>query len=108
MPVDINVLKALIGDDEASIRRLLHEFPIDAAITAAEMRSSYAAGQMATVGELAHRLKSSALMVGALALGELCAEMEQAGMAEDTGTLAVLVPGFEQELARVENYLQGY
>lgn len=108
LPVDINVLKTLIGDDEAIIRRFVQVFPIDAAKTAVEMRSAYAVGQMATISELAHGLKSSALMVGALELGELCAEMEVAGMAGDKTTLSALLCGFERELARVEDYLEGY
>ena len=59
-------------------------------------------------GGLAHKLKSSARSVGALALGELCAGMEQAGKACDSEALAVLLPRFEQELASVDRYLDGY
>ncbi|MCR4304619.1 MAG: ATP-binding protein [Gallionella sp.] len=108
VPVDVNVLKALVGDDEATIRDFLHDFRLSAAGIAAELRAACAANQTAAAGALAHKLKSSARSVGALALGELCAEMEKAGKAGDSKELAVLLPGFEQELASVEGFLEGY
>ena len=108
MIVDVNVLKALIGDDEAMIREFLHDFRISAAKIAAELRTACAVGEIAAAGGLAHKLKSSSRSVGALALGELCAAMEKAGKGGDAGALAVLLPQFEQELAGVERFLDGY
>ena len=106
--VDVNVLKALVGDDEATIREFLHDFRISAAKIAEELRAACMARQAAAAGALAHKLKSSARSVGALALGELCAEMEKAGKANNAETLATLLPMFEQELANVERFLEGY
>ena len=106
--VDVNVLKALVGDDEALIREFLHDFRISAAKIVAELRAACAAGQIMAAGAAAHKLKSSARSVGALALGELCAGMEKAGKAGDTEALAVLLPRFELELASVEHYLASY
>ncbi|MDO8463861.1 MAG: response regulator, partial [Gallionella sp.] len=108
MPVDVNVLKALIGDDEAMIREFLHDFRVSAAKIAAELRVACAAEEAAAAGALAHKLKSSARSVGALALGELCAAMEKAGKAGDAETLAVLLPKFEQELVSIEGFLERY
>jgi len=107
IPVDVNVLKALIGDDEPMIREFLHDFHLSAAKIAVELRTACAAVQAAAAGALAHKLKSSSRSVGALALGDLCAEMEKAGKGGDTATLAVLLPKFEQELASVEHFLEG-
>ncbi|MFZ2303053.1 MAG: PAS domain S-box protein [Gallionella sp.] len=107
-PVDVNVLKALIGDDEATIREFLHDFRLSATKIAAELRAACAANQAETAGALAHKLKSSSRSVGALALGELCAGMEKAGKGGDAETLATLLPKFEQELAGVEGFLEGY
>ena len=108
MPVDVTVLKKLVGDDEEIIRDFLHDFRLSAEKIAVELRTACAAGQAAAAGALAHKLKSSARSVGALALGELCAEMEQAGKAGDTAALAMLLPRFEQELVSVEGFLEGY
>jgi signal transduction histidine kinase/HPt (histidine-containing phosphotransfer) domain-containing protein/ActR/RegA family two-component response regulator len=108
VPVDVNVLKALVGDDEATIRDFLHDFRISAVQIAAELKAACNGGQAVQAGALAHKLKSSARSMGALALGELCAAMEQAGKAGDNETLAALLPRFELELASVEGYLEGY
>jgi PAS domain S-box-containing protein len=106
--VDVGVLKALVGDDPAVIRELLHDFRVGAATSAAELRAACANGQVAQAGALLHKLKSSARSVGALALGELCAEMERACEAGDTNALTALLPVFEQEMASVELDLEGY
>lgn len=104
----MNALKALIGDDEAMVSEFLHDFRISAAKIAVALRAACAAGQATATGALAHKLKSSARSVGALALGELCAGMEQAGKAGDTEILAALLPKFEQELRSVEDFIAGY
>jgi HPt (histidine-containing phosphotransfer) domain-containing protein len=104
-PVDVNVLKKLVGDDETIIREFLHDFRISTEEIAAELRTACAQGNTAAVVAAAHKLKSSARSVGALALGELCAEMEQAGKAKQTAELAALLPSFEAEMAAVNEYL---
>jgi PAS domain S-box-containing protein len=106
--VDVNVLNALIGDDEATLREFLHDFRISAAVIAAELRAAYMTGQVAVVAAQAHKLKSSARAVGALALAELCAGLEKSGKAGETETLARLMPEFERELANVERFLESY
>lgn len=106
IPVDVGVLKELVGDDEAVIRDFLRDFRATMDKTAAELREAFADGQTANVRALAHKLKSSARSVGALGLGELCAEIEQSCKAGDKDALAALLNGFEQELARVEQFLR--
>ena len=108
IPVDINVLRALIGDDESVIRDFLHDFRISAADIAVKLRTACAAGKGTEAEALAHKLKSSSRSVGALLLGNLSAEMEQAGKAGDTETLMLLMQKFEHELARVESFLDKY
>jgi len=56
----------------------------------------------------AHWLISSSLLLarwGALALGELCAELEKAGKAGQIEALAALLAHFEAEAATVYEYL---
>jgi len=104
-PVDVSVLKAQVGGDPAVIRELLHDFRISAAKTAAELRAACENGQAAQAGALAHKLKSSTRAVGALVLGELCVEIEQAGKAGQVDALTALLPRFEAEMAAVDEYL---
>ncbi len=104
-PVDVSVLEGLVGNDPAVISELLRDFRSSSVRIAAELRAACQVGQTAAVSAAAHKLKSSARSVGALALGELCAEMEQAGKAGDTEALAVLLPRFEAEMAAVDEYL---
>ena len=106
--VDVNVLRSLVGNDDATLRDFLHEFQISAAKIADELRTACAARQAGIVGAAAHKLKSSARSVGALALGELCAEMEKYGKVNDHEALTALLPQFEQELATVERFIEQY
>ncbi|MER0204583.1 MAG: response regulator [Nitrosomonas sp.] len=105
VPVDVQVLEKLVGDDPAMIQEMLLDFRASAEKIATELHAAYQAGQFATAGLLAHKLKSSARSVGALALGELCAAMEQAGKKNDAAELAVLLPQFDVQLIAVKSYL---
>jgi len=105
LAVDVSVLKALVGDDAAVICDFLQDFRASSARIAAELRATCQRGQATAAGAAAHKLKSSAFSVGALKLGDLCAEMEQAGKAGENEPLAALLPRFEQELLAVETCL---
>ncbi|MBA4141765.1 MAG: PAS domain S-box protein [Nitrosospira sp.] len=104
-PVDVKVLEELVGDDPVVISEFLRDFRISARGIADDLRTACRAGQMETAAAAAHKLKSSARAVGALALGELCAKMEQAGKAGDAQALNALLPRFESELAAVDKHI---
>jgi HPt (histidine-containing phosphotransfer) domain-containing protein len=106
--VDIKVLAALVGNEPAVIREFLIDFSSSAAQIADALRTAFATGDSRATGALAHKLKSSARAVGALALGELCAAMEQAGKSGDAPTLELLMPRFEDELERVNTFLHRF
>ncbi|MDE2388167.1 MAG: response regulator, partial [Betaproteobacteria bacterium] len=105
VPVNVQVLEKLVGDDAEMIREMLLDFRASAEKIAAELHAAYQTGQLPAAGALAHKLKSSARSVGALALGELCAAMEQAGKKSDAKELAVLLPQFDVQLIAVKVYL---
>ncbi len=106
--LDVRVLKALVGDEPAVIAEFLHDFRASAGAASAQLRAACQARQAAAVEALAHRLKSSARSVGALALGELCAQLEQAGGAGQIETMTTLWPGFETEMAAVNQALEAW
>ncbi len=105
LALDVRVLKALVGDEPHVIEEFLQDFRVSASDTTLQLRAACQARQGNTVEALAHRLKSSARSVGALALGELCAKMEQAGQAGRHETLGKLWPMFEAEMAAVDALL---
>ena len=105
VPVDTSVLEALVSNDPAVIREFLLDFRVSAAKTAAELKAACDNAQAAQAGALAHKLKSSARWMGALALGELCDEIEQAGQAGQVEALPGLLSRFEAEMSAVDKYL---
>jgi len=104
-PLDIGALEAQVGDDPKVIREFLDMFRVSAANAAAELTRACAAGLAAEAGAAAHKLKSSARVVGALALGDICAEIETLARISPDPLPVSLVARFEAELALVEDYL---
>jgi CheY-like chemotaxis protein/HPt (histidine-containing phosphotransfer) domain-containing protein len=103
--VDINVLASLVGNESAVLHDILADFRNSKEKIAAELRSACAAGLSAAAGAAAHKLKSSARAIGALALGDLCESMERAGAAGDSAKLAEQRPLFDAQLTLVDNSL---
>jgi two-component system, sensor histidine kinase and response regulator len=105
-PVQVSALQALVGTDPKLIQEFLREFAVNAARLAAELTHACMEGQSRTAAQVAHKLKSSSRAVGALQLSELVAAIEAAGNAGDPVLLAQLLPGFEREMASVNEYLR--
>ncbi|MGH8762588.1 MAG: PAS domain S-box protein, partial [Nitrosospira sp.] len=104
-PVEVSVLEELVGNDPAVINEFLRDFRASSARIAADLRVACQAGEAAAAGAAAHKLKSSARSVGALVLGDLCAEMERVGKAGDIQAFKELMPRFESELSVVDQYI---
>jgi CheY-like chemotaxis protein/HPt (histidine-containing phosphotransfer) domain-containing protein len=103
--VDVRVLEALVGPDPAVVRGFFAEFQSSAAAICVELQAACVARQALLAGQLAHKLKSAAYAVGAVALGQRCAEMEAAGKAEDMQELTDLWPLFALERQAVHQFL---
>jgi signal transduction histidine kinase/CheY-like chemotaxis protein/HPt (histidine-containing phosphotransfer) domain-containing protein len=103
--VDVKVLEGLVGDDPDVVLDFLQDFQRSAGAIARALRGACAAADMSRISAQAHKLKSSACTVGALALGELCAQIEAAGKAGSEDALQMLVPAFERELDAVNRFL---
>jgi len=74
--LDPAVLARLIGDDPALIEEFLHEYGESARRTGNEILLALREARWTDAAGAAHRLKSASRSVGALALGDLCAELE--------------------------------
>lgn len=99
--LDVNVLIQLVGDSEGLVESFLSEYRQSAESAAVKIAEAYEGGQWKQVGELAHALKSSSRSVGALALGEICAELELAGKNDDESQIHNSMVGFTQSLHAV-------
>ena len=104
-PVDIQVLRGLVGDDPQLIREFLLAFRSSAARIAQEVEQAYCAGSAAKTAAAVHKLKSAARSVGAMALGDLCADMEQVGAAGQVDALALAFEHFKREMAATDRHL---
>jgi len=106
--IDVNVLKSLIGHDEALVREFLQEFRVSTVEIATALSAACTSGEVETTTALAHKLKSSAHSVGALTLSRLCAALEHAGRQGHGAAQTRLLPEFERELERVGDFLDRY
>lgn len=104
--VDIDVLKGIVGDDPEIVRELLSDYQQSVGRLAAELRAHCDAGRGREAGAIAHKLKSSSRSVGALTLGDLCAELENAGKAGDLALLTNWAKQFDAALSAVEDSLE--
>jgi two-component system, sensor histidine kinase and response regulator len=104
-PVDVSALEALVGSDPGVIREFLQAFAESAAQAGVELIEVSRDERLKDAASIAHKLKSSARSVGALRLGELCAELENAGASGDRTVMNSLLNRFEQELKSVQEYL---
>ena len=82
--LSLRVLRELVGDDEALIDELRKDFIGQCGSDGQALHDALLAGDRLRVQAIAHRLKSAARSVGALALGGLCERLEHAPAAPST------------------------
>jgi PAS domain S-box-containing protein len=102
LPVlDGDALASQVGDDAELVAEFQSRFLASAKSTVAEVLMAAGRADWVRVGDLAHRLKSSSRVVGAMRLGACLHALEQAGHACDTETARGLVDRLEEELQQV-------
>ena len=98
--------KGQAGDDEATTRRaLLSQHRETARSLALELRAARDLNDPRQIAAIAHRLKASSRSVGAVTLGDLCAELENACLAGTRESIAQRLNEFEAALDAVETYV---
>ncbi|MDZ4255191.1 MAG: Hpt domain-containing protein, partial [Sulfuritalea sp.] len=100
--LDVAVLRRLVGDDPAVLHDFLAEYARTAAQAVTALRAAAAAKDHAQIAAIAHKLKSSSRSVGALPLGDLCAELENTGKRNDGQAVERCMAQFETLFAEVE------
>jgi len=84
--IDRAVLDPWLNDDEGARRDLLAKFSRSASESRHDIETAMAAGDLGALAAAAHRLKGSALAVGARALGDAAQVLERAAKAGDRAT----------------------
>lgn len=100
--INVSVLTDLVGDDDKVVHELLADYLLSARSVASELRTASASADTRQIKANAHKLKSSSRAIGALALGDLCAELENAGSTADRAAIGRHMSAFESKLAAVE------
>ena len=105
---EVQVLRQLVGDDAGTVRGLLADYLDSARALAGALRSAQAAKNVQELAAVTHKLKSSSRSVGALALGDLCANIETACKAGDRAALEPLLGKFDAALGAAEREITGF
>jgi two-component system, sensor histidine kinase and response regulator len=103
--VDLNVLVRLVGADPMVIEEVLHAFGESAAQLSTALIRGAGSGSLEAVTDAAHMLKSGARSIGAMPLGDLCAQIEAAAGSRRVSALNTVLPAFETELRAVLRFL---
>ena len=107
---DTTTLHKMVGNDAAMHHRMLTLFLRDAEHQVPAIEVAASSGNLTLAAHLAHVLKTSTRMVGALQMGQLCEEIETAGDANEAplcGTLASrLVNAFSSVKKTVQAQMQ--
>jgi HPt (histidine-containing phosphotransfer) domain-containing protein len=82
---------------------LLDDYLASARPQVDDLRAAVAAGDSTRAAGIAHKLKSSSRSVGALPLGDMCAELESAGKAGDKLHLAQILSDLLPMFAQVQD-----
>lgn len=92
----------------AVIREIVTMFLQETPPAIQTIERAYRGGDLSTVRQVAHRLKSNAGTVGAEALALLCREIERAADEGDADSLAERVPKLEGVYAKTAETLEAY
>jgi PAS domain S-box-containing protein len=92
-------LAEIVGNNPAVHQRLLKKFLLNADKQCKQITGAMKAADLTTLALLAHTLKSAARAVGALALGELCQNIETAGNAQDHAACSAWTSDLDDTLA---------
>jgi two-component system sensor histidine kinase/response regulator len=83
--IDLSVLAKLLDYHPQKIRKFAFKFLQSTQEGLNAMEAALARGEVQTMRELGHRIKSAARTVGALGMGELCWQMEQLAPGQAAG-----------------------
>ena len=105
---DDQALERLVGDDPDLLADFRQRFLLSALNTMDEMRRAANRADLAALGDLAHRLKSSCRVIGAVSLAACCERIERADPGCSTTEMHRHMAQMEDALAHVMTRLSGH
>ncbi len=100
-PVDRRFLVELVGDDTAAQWEILVDFQHSNAEDSALLVDAVRNNNLTEAMNMAHRIKSACMLVGAETLGMICQQIEAAGEREDEEAVRLFADRFQQEVERL-------
>ncbi len=97
--LDLEVLRDMVGDDDALIESVLVAWLESADTLASDLRSALATGDAASARSAAHPFKSASFSIGATAFGTLCDSIESEVRTTAAIDGARWLPAFETTLS---------
>ena len=91
--LDLSVLDALVGNDAAKFRKFALLFISSMETVLSQVDAAAAQQDMATLGAMGHRAKSTALNIGATAFSRQCLLLEQTARANNVDEATAIAHG---------------
>lgn len=105
--LDESVLHELFGNDSVLHGHILSEFEESLEGYCAEFDSAWQLKSLEAMKSVAHKLKSSALTVGALELAAVCDSLEMAGKGQSWPQIELIYPTLRPAVESVRQYIAG-
>ncbi len=99
--LDLSILRKLVGDAPATAMEMLIDYEQSLQTSISKIANAGASKDLDEIGRTAHRIKASSRAVGALPLGDLCAELENASRMANSAAVRQLLPSFTELSAEV-------
>ena len=101
----LDVIRRLDDGDGTLLREIVDKFLTHAAAGRDELAAIIAEGDPEALERTAHRLRGGAANLGAVAMAEICGELEARGRFGQLDDVASLLPRFDEELRRAAEAL---
>ncbi|MBP9903995.1 MAG: CHASE domain-containing protein [Rhodoferax sp.] len=107
LPVWVSgALSASVGNNPGLQNRLLSKFLVNAHRQRAQIQTATETEAIDQIANVAHTLKSAARAVGAMALGDLCQQIETSGRQADKQRCLALCQGLSAALAQADQRIR--
>jgi CheY-like chemotaxis protein len=104
--INLTILGNMVNNDPVKIHKFALMFVSTARDTLVEMDVAYGQRDLITLGNLGHKLKSSAKTVGAMGFASLCQALEVSGKTGDWQQAEILLPQLPLLLERIAQQVE--